>query len=177
MKGCSMERNHINQEEKKLLSELIKNAKENTETIAKHCGCSKQKVTRMIKQLEQKKLIWGYTTVFDEKKIGQNHFMLLAKKSSKKINEHTVDLIVSNTLEKRAAELGVFIESSYYVHGEYDWVLTCTADNVLYAKKFSEELIKEFPGIFEKITMMQTMMFIREQNVLNPEKENLREFL
>ena len=172
-----MESNEIKQDEKKLLFELIKNAKENTEAIGKHCGFSKQKVARLIKQLEQKKFIWGYTTVVDEKKIEQNHFVIMAKKSSKKIDEKTVDLIVSRTLEKRAAEQGIFIESSFYVHGEYDWVLTCTAEDVLHAKKFSEELIKHFPGIFEKITILQTMMFIRNQYILNPEKEKLKDFL
>jgi Lrp/AsnC family leucine-responsive transcriptional regulator len=175
-----MEKNHsdeIKKDERKLLSEIIKNAKENTETIAKHCGFSKQKITRMIKQLEQKKFIWGYTAVFDENKIGENHFVLLAKRSSKKINEETVDLIVSRNLGQCAAELGVFIESSFYVHGEYDWVLTCTAENILYAKKFSEELMKQLPGVFEKITIMQTLMFIRNQYILNPEKEKLKEFL
>ncbi len=164
-------------DEKKLLSELIKNAKANIETIAEHCGLSRQKTKRLIKQLEATKLIWGYTAVFDEKKIGQNHFVLMAKKSSMEIDEKTVDSIISRNIEKRAVKLGIDIESSFYVHGEYDWVLTCTAENILEAKKFSEELIRQFPGLFEKITIMQTMMFIRKQYILNPEKEKLKDFL
>jgi len=32
----------IEQDEKKILSELVKNSKENIEMIAKHCGFSKQ---------------------------------------------------------------------------------------------------------------------------------------
>jgi len=31
-------------DEKKVLSELVKNSKENVDTIAKHCGFSRQKV-------------------------------------------------------------------------------------------------------------------------------------
>ena len=42
----------IEQDEKKLLSELMKNSKENIDMIAKHCGFSRQKAWRMIKQLE-----------------------------------------------------------------------------------------------------------------------------
>ena len=67
-------KNQIEQDEKKLLSELVKNSKENIDTIAKHCGFSRQKTWRFIKQLEAKGLIWGYTAIFDEEKIGQKHF-------------------------------------------------------------------------------------------------------
>jgi len=37
-----------------ILAELQKNAKENVHTIAEHCGFSKQKAWRLIKQLEGK---------------------------------------------------------------------------------------------------------------------------
>ena len=35
-------RDQIDKDEKKILSELVKNSKENIEMIAKHCGFSKQ---------------------------------------------------------------------------------------------------------------------------------------
>ena len=43
----------IDQDEKKIISELVKNSKENIDTIAKHCGFSAQKVRRVIKQMER----------------------------------------------------------------------------------------------------------------------------
>jgi hypothetical protein len=36
----------------------------------------------------------------------------------------TAEIIVSRKIENLATELGVAIESSFYVHGEYDWVIT-----------------------------------------------------
>ena len=39
-------REQIEQDEKKLLSELVKNSNENIDTIAKHCGFSRQKTWR-----------------------------------------------------------------------------------------------------------------------------------
>ncbi len=63
-------KDQIKQDEKKILSELVKNSKENIDTIAKHCGFSRQKAWRLIKQLEEKKLIWGYIAIFDDQKIG-----------------------------------------------------------------------------------------------------------
>jgi DNA-binding Lrp family transcriptional regulator len=170
-------KDQIDQDEKKILSELVKNSNENIETIAKHCGFSRQKTWRFIKQLEAKGLIWGYTAVFDEGKIGLTHFILMVKKSIKKADEKAVETIISTKAEDIAAKLGVTIESSYYVHGEYDWILTFTAEDIKAAKKFSDSLIVLNPGFIEKITIMQTLMFIRKQYILNPDKKKLKDFL
>jgi Lrp/AsnC family leucine-responsive transcriptional regulator len=155
----------------------VKNSNEKIETIAKHCGFSRQKTWRFIKQLEAKGLIWGYTAIFNEEKIGLIHFILMVKRTTKQIEEKTVDKIVSRKLEDLVAELGITIESSSYVHGEYDWVLTFTAEDIKQAKKFSDSLVALHPGVIEKITIMQTLMFIRKQYILNPDKKKLKEFL
>ena len=170
-------RNQIELDEKKILFELMKNSKENIETIAKHCGFSRQKTWRMIKQLEANNLIWGYTSIFNEEKIGLTHFMVMIKRTTKKLEETTVNKIVSRKLEDIAAELGVTFESSFYVHGEYDWVITCTAEGIRQAKKFSDSVVALHPGVIEKITIMQTLMFIKKQYILNPDRKNLKEFL
>jgi len=170
-------REQIEQDEKKVLSELVKNSNENIATIAKHCGLSRQKVTRAIKQMEAKKLIWGYTTVFDEEKLGLIHFMLMVKRTSKQLEKGAVDRIISRRAEDIAVEFGVGIESSAYIHGEYDWILTFTAENITQAKRFSDSLIALHPDEIEKITIIQTMMFIRKQHILNPDRKKLKEFL
>jgi DNA-binding Lrp family transcriptional regulator len=170
-------REQIEQDEKKVLSELVKNANENIETIAKHCGFSRQKTWRFIKRLEEKNLIWGYTAIFNEEKIGLTHFMLMVKRTAKKLEEQTVNTIVSRRLEDLIAEIGITIESSSYVHGEYDWIITFTADDIKQAKKFSDSVVALHPGIIEKITIMQTLMFIRKQYILNPDRKKLKEFL
>ncbi|MCX6663993.1 MAG: Lrp/AsnC family transcriptional regulator, partial [Euryarchaeota archaeon] len=149
----------------------------NIETIAKHGGFSRQKTWRFIKRLEEKGLIWGYTAIFNEEKIGLIHFILMVKRTTKQVEENTLDKIISRKLEDLAAELGVTIESSSYVHGEYDWVITFTAEDIKQAKKFSNSLVAFHPGVIEKITIMQTLMFIKKQYVLNPDKKKLKEFL
>jgi DNA-binding Lrp family transcriptional regulator len=170
-------RGQMDKDEKKILSELVKNSNEKIETIAKHCGFSRQKTWRFIKQLETKGLIWGYTAIFNEEKIGRMHFILMVKRTTKQIEEKTVDKIVSRKLEDLVAEFGITIESSSYVHGEYDWVLTFTAEGIKQAKKFSDSLVALHPGVIEKITIMQTLMFIRKHYILNPEKMKLKDFL
>jgi DNA-binding Lrp family transcriptional regulator len=155
----------------------VKNSNENIETIAKHCGFSRQKAWRMIKQLEAKKLIWGYTAVFDEEKIGLTHFILMLKRTIKKAEEKEVDIIISRSTENLAVELGISIENSAYVHGEYDWILTFTAEDIRSAKRFSDSVVALYPHAIEKITIMQTLMFMRKQYILNPDRKKLKEFM
>src|SRR5512136_908050 len=93
-------KDQIEQDEKKILSELMKNSKENIDTIAKHCGFSRQKAWRMMKQLEAKGLIWGYTAVTDEEKMGLMHFILMIKRTMEKMDEKVVDTIISTKTEE-----------------------------------------------------------------------------
>jgi DNA-binding Lrp family transcriptional regulator len=170
-------RDQIDQDEKKLLSELVKHSNEKIDTIAKQCGFSRQKAWRFIKHLEEKGVIWGYTAIFDEEKIGKKHFMLMINRTNEKMEEKVVDIIVSSKTDDLAKELGVSIESSAYVHGEYDWIMTIAAENILQAKKFSDTLVTLYPRGTEKITILQTMMYIRKQYILNPDRKKLREFV
>ena len=170
-------RDQIDQDEKKLLSELVKNSNEKIDSIAKHCGFSRQKAWRIIKHLEEKGVIWGYTAIFDEEKIGQKHFMLMINRTMEKMEEKVVDIIISSKTNALAKELGVTIESSAYVHGVYDWIMTITAENILQAKQFSDALVTLYPRGTEKITILQTMMFIRKQYILNPDRKKLKEFM
>lgn len=167
----------INEDEKKVLSELAKNAHEKIETLAKQAGFSKQKTWRIIKNLETNGLIWGYTAIFSEEKVGLKHFMVMVKRTMRQLDEKTIDKIVSRKLEDVVKKLGITIESSFYVHGDYDWVLTFTATDIIHAKKFADSLAEFHPGIIEKTTILETMMFIKKQYILNPQKNRLVEFL
>lgn len=164
-------------DEKKVLSELVKNANKNIETIAKLCGFSKQKTWRIIKRLEAKELIWGYTAVFDEEKMGLKHFMVLIKRSMKRLDESTINKIVSRRLEDIIKESGITIESSSYVHGDFDWILTFTAKDIVQAKKFSDALVTFHPGVIDNVSIVETLMYIKKHYILNPEKARLKEFL
>jgi DNA-binding Lrp family transcriptional regulator len=167
----------MDQDEKKILSELMKNSNKNIEMVAQLCAFSKQKTCRIIKRLEEKGVIWGYTTIFNEGNIGLKHFMLMVKRTMKQLDEATVEKIVSRQLENLVKERGVTVENSSYVHGDYDWVLTFTATDIIQAKKFSDSLVALHPGAIEKVMILQTLMFIRKHYILNPENYRLREFI
>jgi hypothetical protein len=127
--------------------------------------------------LRGKKILWGYTIVFDERKLGITHFIMLIKRTNEKMDERVIEGIISMESEKLARQFGITIESSAYIHGEYDWMITFFADDILHAKNFSNKLMTLYYTGTEKITILQTMMFIRKHYVLNPEKQKLKEFL
>jgi DNA-binding Lrp family transcriptional regulator len=170
-------KDQIDQDEKKILSELVKNSNQNIETIAKHSGFSRQKTWRIIQQLEENHIIWGYTAIVDEQKQGLQKFILLIKRSMQRIDDETADQIASNRLIKEYVKLGINVESSYYINGEYDWELIFTVPDLITAKKFTDALFQEYPGIISKIDLMQVLMTKRSHNILNPEKMKLKEFL
>ena len=164
-------------DELQVLTLLKQSAKDSIDDIAKKCDFSRQKVWRIIKKLQNDKIIWGYTAVFDEQRIGKTHFIVMIKKTQKQVDEKTVDSIIFRRTGIFAKDFGVTIESSSYVHGEYDWILTFTADDVKQAKKFTDSLPIFYPNVIEKTTILQTLMFIRKQYILNPGKEKLKDFL
>jgi uncharacterized protein with GYD domain len=103
--------------------------------------------------------------------------MVLIKRSMTRLDETTIDKIVSRKLEDLIKDIGITIESSSYAHGDYDWVLTFTAKDIIHAKKFSDSLLVLHPGSIEKISIIETLMFIKKHYILNPEKSRLKEFL
>ena len=72
----------IEEDEKKVINELLKNANKSINEIAKICGFSRQKVWRIIKNLEKNHTIWGYTAIVDEEKQNLKNYILLIKRRS-----------------------------------------------------------------------------------------------
>ena len=101
----------------------------------------------------------------------------MIKRTMEQVDEKTVDIIISTKTEQLAKEYGCAIESSAYLHGEYDWILTITAEDIKQVKKFSDQLIALYPTGTEKITILQTLMFVRKHYVLNPERKKLKDFV
>lgn len=168
---------HIKADEKKILAALQRYSKENVDTIAQQCGFSRQKVWRCIKRLEANRLIWGYTAVVDGQKQGNEKFMLLLKRSLQTLEKSTADDLSVNRLETAHADLGIAIQSSYYLHGEYDWAIIFTAPDITHAKNFSNALLKKYPGIVASMHLIQILFTEREHYVLNPNPMKLRDFL
>jgi DNA-binding Lrp family transcriptional regulator len=169
-------RTQIEQDKKKILEELMKNAKENIDTIAKHCGFSRQKAWRMIRNLEENQFVWGYSAVVDYEKQHLQKFMLCVKRNQIHHEVNDVEEIVKNLLAPIKKDLGITMISSYRIHGEYDWVLLFTARDILQAKKFSESIMQRFPGK-QSNHLNQILFTVRENYIQNPDIMRMKDFL
>jgi DNA-binding Lrp family transcriptional regulator len=170
-------RNQMDLDEKKVLSELMKNSKENIETIAQQCGFSRQKVWRMIKQLEASQKIWGYSAIVNPEKQGLQKFIMLFKQSPRVLDSKTADKANLDEIKKNYLELDITIETSHYLHGEYDWIIIFTAKDIRQAKKFMNLLNEKYPGLIEKVNLSQVLFTARDHCILNPSSSKVKDFI
>ena len=167
----------IEKDEKKVLRELERNANESIDKIAKKCGFSRQKVWRIIKNLEKNHTIWGYSAITDDEKRDLKNFIVLIKKTTQPIDEVLAEKIIVRKIEDLVPTNKVRIEDSLYTHGAYDWIITFSAENIKQAKKFCETLNNFYQGHIGDLQLLETMFPIRRKGILNPEASKLKEFV
>ena len=92
---------------------LTKNANKSINDIAETCGFSRQKVWRVINNLEKNHTIWGYTAVVDEEKLDKKGYIMLIKRSNKPITKEIINHIIKREIEDRVKKMGVEYIDSY----------------------------------------------------------------
>ena len=96
------------------------------------------------KKLEKEKTIWGYSAIIDDEKFGLKKYFVLLKRKFNHISKDKVDKILKRSLKKEAVKIGIYIESSYFIYGSFDWLLCINAKNIKHVKKFCSLLINLF---------------------------------
>jgi DNA-binding Lrp family transcriptional regulator len=163
-------------DEMKILAELQKNSDESVDTIAKHCGFSRQKVWKTIKHLEDNKIIWGYTAVVDEEGTGLKHYVLLVKRSMVSFNESYKKEVIFEKLDDYLPGV-VKIEDIFFTHGSFDAVVTFYAPNIMSAKNFVQEIFKRAGKYLGDYLILETIFPIRKKGLKNPQIKELVKYL
>jgi len=166
----------IEEDEKKILAELTKNANKSINEIAKTCGFSRQKVWRIIKNLEKNNTIWGYTAIIDEEKQNREAYLVLIKRTNEPLSKNVIDKIVNRELVKKSKDSGIEIVSSIYTNGAFDWVICFNADNIKEAKGFVEEINSTFKGHISELYLLEKMFSAERCGIQNPDIKQLRNF-
>jgi DNA-binding Lrp family transcriptional regulator len=167
----------IIEDEKMILQELENNSKKSIDNISKKCGFSRQKTMRVIKYMEKKNQIWGYHAVVDDNIMKRKRFFILIKRSQKPATEEKINIMINRDLKKTAAEQGVEIEDSYYVHGFYDWFMCITAPDIKQVKAFCNSISKVFNGSYlSNIHILDVLFPIERNGFNNPNLEELKDF-
>jgi len=166
----------IIKDERKILDELKKNARENIDNISDKCKFSRQKVWRIINRLEENKTIWGYTAIVDNEKVDLKRFIVLIRRSTEPVDD-AISKIIDLTLHKKGEDIGVKIECSSYLHGRYDWLLVITGKDLPSIKKFSHVLEREYHTVISEILIIEDIFQVTKCGITNPNLDRLREFL
>ena len=166
----------IIEDERKIIEELTKNANKSINEIAKTCGFSRQKVWRVIKNLEKNNVIWGYTAVIDKEKQNLKGFMVLLKRTNKPIQKQMIEKVIGGELAKRAKKHGIKMTDSIYTNGAYDWVICFSAKDIQSAKKFVEILGILFEGHIAEIELIESLFVARQCGLKNPDLSTMRKF-
>jgi len=169
-------RKQIALDEIRIVDQLSKNANKSINEIAKSCGFSRQKVWRIIKNLERNNTIWGYTSIIDEEKQNKKSYIILIKRSSNPLNKELIDKITRREISKKATKIGIKILTSIYTNGIYDWIIHFNANNIKDAKRFVEDLNKTYEGYIDETDLLEKMFITESCGIQNPEINKLRDF-
>ena len=159
-----------------IVDQLSRNANKSINEIAKSCGFSRQKVWRIIKNLEKNNTIWGYSSIIDEEKQNKKTYIVLIKRSARPLNKELIEKITRREISKKAGRIGVKILTSIYTNGAYDWLIHFNASNIRDAKRFVEDLNKTFEGYLNEITLLEKMFVTENCGIENPEINKLKDF-
>ena len=165
----------IDEDNKKLLKVLRTSSGDNIKNIAKKCGLSRQKVSRVKKRLEKDKTIWGYHAVIDDEKLDVKRYIMLFKKTPQPVGD-AINKIIDLTVQKKSEKIGVDIISGSYLHGRYDWLVIFTAKDIKNAKKLGDILLAEYPQMISEVEIMEYVFPLKEGGIVNPEIKKIREF-
>jgi DNA-binding Lrp family transcriptional regulator len=166
----------IEKDERRILGELLKNANKSINEIAKSLGFSRQKVWRIIKNLEKNKTIWGYVAVVNEEKLNKKSFLMLVKRTNKPITKDIINQIITRELANKVKKTGIEITNSFYTNGIYDWAIFFNADDLKSAKRFVEIFNALYKGSVSETDLLENMFSAVNCGTANPEIEKLKDF-
>lgn len=165
----------LNEDEKKFLRIIQKNSRGSFDSIAKKCGFSRQKLWRIKNRLEEDKTVWGYHAVVDDEKLDLKRYLILIKRTNNPLSTKQLD-IITGKFKQETSELGVNIESNFYLHGSYDWFLDITAENIIQVKKFIEVFNRLLTGVASDIQIQEVIFPVAINNFTNPDLDQIKDF-
>lgn len=167
----------IKEDTEKIIRSLRQNSKENLDRLAARIGCSRQKIWRIIKKLEEK-TIWGYTIVFSREVLDMKRFIITIKLNAIPLDEpsrlENIQKAISEDLEKQVKN--ILLDCFFFVHGPYDIFIMVSAKDIKDALRVRDFLHQKI-GENIKDTRISEMLFnFIEGGIKNPQIKAFRDF-
>ncbi len=161
--------------EDKILKELQKNCRMNLDEIGKKCGCSRYKVARIIKQLEENNIIVGYSAVINPTKANLSYFILLVKRTTHPFDEEMIKKIPFMSEVDFVPNVNIQSIATLYVHGTFDWVLAFTAPDIADAKEFCNNIFKYYNKYIESLELLTIVAPFRMNGFIMASTKDIKE--
>ena len=142
-----------------ILSRLKDNARIKASQISQEVNLSVSSVTERIRKLEQAGIITAYTTVIDQKKIGNDVTALM---------EVSLDHPKFYDSFTQMVEETKSVVSCYYISGDFDFMLRVVTDNTQSLEHLLN-LVKSIPGVQNTRTIL-ILSSVKEEHSVDPDE-------
>jgi len=167
----------IKKDTEKIIKSLRQNSKENLDRLAARIGCSRQKIWRIIKKLEEK-TIWGYTIVFSREFLDMKRFIITIKLNAMPLDEpsrlENIQKAISEDLEKQIKN--VLLDCFFFVHGPYDIFMVISAKDIKDALRVRNFLYQKIGENIKDTRISEVLFNFVDGGIKNPQIKAFRDF-
>jgi DNA-binding Lrp family transcriptional regulator len=159
-----------------ILDRLLKDPTQSIDEMAKGIDTYRQKVWRTKKRLEEDHVIWGYTAIIDESKLGHVFYMVLMK--MRPMNVELAEIIIRRMGHTEYGKQQVRLIDVFFTNGEYDWVVMFAASDHTTARRYYDSIRVAYQDhLLEKPSLVDVNFSLMREGKINPELNRLKEFV
>jgi DNA-binding Lrp family transcriptional regulator len=163
-------------EDSEIIAWLLEDPTRSLNEMAKSLNVYRQTLWRRKKRLEDEKIIWGYTAVIDENKLGNVIYLIMMK--MKPMTRGLADVIYRRVKNDEMRKTGVRLIDAFHVNGEFDWVLRFSAPDYATARRYYDALRVIYEDyLIEKPVIVDVNFILKAEGMKNPEIEKLHNFV
>ena len=141
---------------RRILAELVANARISMSELAEKVGLSKTPVTQRVRQMDEAGLIIGYRAILSPMKLGLTHVTYVEVKMS---DTRQTALDRFNDAVRAIAE----VEECYMIAGGYDYLLKVRSRDMVHFRQIMAEKISSLPFLHATSSYV-AMEAVVEQN-------------
>jgi DNA-binding Lrp family transcriptional regulator len=164
----------------KIMKLLIAHPNLDVDTISQQSGLSNQQVYKILRNLEEEKILFGNPRLIDLPKANRKRFIIFAKRSGSLANDRTLKcaLYSKEFLTMLAKEkIEIIPEDDFTCSGEYDMVTIINAESTLQANKYVDFLRSISYDYFSKFSIIEVMFTTKRNSIPTPDVERFTNYV